>query len=456
MIHLKNCFRIATFNDNGDEFSNKDILIDNGLIKRIDSGIELTTEEAANARIIDCSGFLVIPGLVNCHHHFYQTLTRNIPGAQDAKLFDWLRHLYPIWARLDEEAVYYSTLLACAELLKTGATTTADHLYLYPRGFKGDMTAIQFEAADKLGIRFSPTRGSMTLSEKDGGLPPNHVVQNPDEVISDMRRVIERFHDDSPHAMHKIALAPCSPFSVDEEVMVETAKLAREYGVVMHTHLVETLDEENFCIEKYNRRPLRLMEDWGWVGKDVYFAHGIYFTDDELEILHETRTGICHCPTSNMRLGSGVARIKEMRELGIRLCLGVDGSASNDSSDILGEARNALLLQRVKYGSDALGAREVLHMAIRGGADILGFEGIGQIEAGFAADLAIFDMNALQYAGALSDPVAAIIFSGFCHQTVFTIVNGQIVVEKGVLKGLDEKEIIDSANKASARMIGIG
>lgn len=456
MILLKNCFRIATFNDAGDEFSHRDILIDGSVIDRIDIAIELTTEEAANTRIIDCSDFLVIPGMVNCHHHFYQTLTRNLPCAQDAKLFDWLRHLYPIWARLDEEAVYYSTLLACAELLKTGATTTADHLYLYPKGFSGDMTAIQFEAADTLGIRFSPTRGSMTLSKKDGGLPPDHVVQDSEEVISDMRRVIERFHDDSPRAMHKIALAPCSPFSVDEEVMVETARLAREYGVVMHTHLGETLDEEDFCIENYGRRPLRLMEDWGWVGEDVYFAHGIYFTDDELEILRDTHTGICHCPTSNMRLGSGIARIKDMRDMGIRLCLGVDGSASNDSSDMLGEARNALLLQRVRFGSDALSARDVLKMAIRGGADILGFGGIGQIEVGYAADIAIFDMNSLQYAGALSDPLAAIVFSGFCHQTAYTIVNGQIVVEKGVLKGLDEKEIIDGANKASTKMIGAG
>ena len=453
MILLKNCFHIATFNDSGEEFSGLDILIENGVIKSVERNTVLSEEELSRAQIIDCSRFLVIPGMVNCHHHFYQTLTRNLPGAQDAKLFDWLKHLYPIWARLDEEAVYYSTLLACAELLKTGATTTADHLYLYPKGFAGDMTTIQFEAADRLGIRFSPTRGSMTLSEKDGGLPPDHVVQDASEVVADMTRVIEKFHDSSPTAMHKIALAPCSPFSVDERVMIETAKLAREHKVVLHTHLVETIDEEDFCIEKYGRRPLKLMEDWGWLGDDVYFAHGIYFTDDELGILRETHTGICHCPTSNMRLGSGIARIKEMREMGIRLCLGVDGSASNDSSDMLGEARNALLLQRVKYGSDALSARDVLDIAIRGGADLLGFGGIGRIEPGFAADLALFDMNSLQYAGALSDPLAAIVFSGFCHRTAYTIVNGKIVVKDGNLVGIDENEIIEGANRASSRMI---
>jgi len=452
MLLLKNCYRIATFNDSSDEFQNWDILIEGGVIVKTERNIVLPPENEAKVRVIDCSDYLVIPGLINCHHHFYQTLTRNLPGAQDAKLFDWLVHLYPIWSGLDEEAVYISTLLAVAELLKTGATTTTDHLYLYPEDFSGDMTAIQFEAADRLGIRFSPTRGSMTLSHKDGGLPPDNVVQNADDVIEDMIRVIEKFHDPAPMAMHKIALAPCSPFSVDERVMIETARVAREYGVVLHTHLVETIDEEEFCLEKYGKRPLRLMEDWAWLGRDVYFAHGIHFDDSELEILRETETGICHCPTSNMRLGSGIARIKEMLEMGIRVGLGVDGSASNDSSDLLGEVRNAMLLQRVRYGADALSARQALKMGIIGGADLLGFGGIGRIEPGYAADIAMFDMTSLQYAGAQSDPLAAIVFSGFCHQAAYTIVNGKIVVEDSKLVGIDETEIIQGANRIAKKM----
>ncbi|MBL7075040.1 8-oxoguanine deaminase [candidate division KSB1 bacterium] len=454
MILLKNCFYIATFNDKDDELKNHDILIRENVIEKIAPAIQLFPQELMNTEVIDCSRFLVIPGMINTHHHLFQTLTRNLPGAQNAKLFDWLVYLYPIWGRMDEEAIYYSTLLGSAELLKTGATTTTDQMYLYSEDFKGDMMGIQFEAAARAGIRFSPSRGSMTRGESDGGLPPNHVVQNTEEVIRDMVRVIEKFHDSDPLAMRKIVLAPCSLFSVDEDVMMETAMLGRTHSVVIHTHLAETEDEGIYCLEKYGKRPLALMEGWEWLGEDVYFAHGIWFSDDELKVLEDTNTGISHCPTSNMRLGSGIARVKEMLDMGIRVGLGVDGSASNDSSDILGEVRNAMLAQRVKYGPDALTARQALYMAIRNGADLLKLSRLGKIEEGMGADLALYDMFKLQYAGALEDPLAAIVFSGYNHETAYTIVNGDVVVREGKIVGYDEEEIVERVNAIAGRIVG--
>ena len=453
MILLKNCYYIATFDDEGEEFYGRDILIRGSLIDKIAEDIQLTDDEKSEADVIDCSHFLVMPGMVNTHHHLYQTLTRNLAGAQNAKLFDWLVHLYPIWSRIDEDAVYYSTLLGCAELLLTGATTTTDHLYLYPENFGGDMMSIQFEAAEKLGIRFSPSRGSMTLGRSGGGLPPDDVVQSPDEVLRDMERVAEKFHNSDPLSMKKIVFAPCSPFSVDETVMIESAKLARKHDIVLHTHLAETKDEEQFCLEKYGKRPLELMADWDWLGDDVFFAHGIWFDDGELKILSETNTGISHCPTSNMRLGSGIARIKEMLDMNIRVGLGVDGSASNDSSDMLGEVRNAMLLQRVKYGADAMSARQALKIATRGGAELLKFNKIAQIREGFAADLVMFDLSKMQYSGAKSDPLAAIVFTGFDHSVAYSIVNGKVVVQNGELVGVDVDEISNKVDEISSRML---
>ncbi|MCD6594382.1 8-oxoguanine deaminase [bacterium] len=452
MILLKNCFYIATFDDSADELRGYDILIKGNVIARIEKNIELSPDNAESIRIIDCSHYLVMPGMVNTHHHLYQMLTRNLPGAQNAKLFDWLTYLYPIWAKITPDAVYYSTLLGTAELLKTGATTTADHHYLYPKDFDGDIMSLQFDAAQKIGIRFSPSRGSMTCGQSRGGLPPDSVVQTTDEVIEDMQRVIERFNDVRPLSMSKIILAPCSPFSVDENLMRETAKLAREYNVIMHTHLAETQDEEQYCIDKYGMRPLEEMERLGWLGSDVFFAHGIYFDDDELRILAETDTGISHCPTSNMRLGSGIARIKEMLGLGIRVSLGVDGSASNDTSDMLGEVRNTMLLQRVKYGANAISARQALKIATLGGAKMLGYSTIGKIEPNAGADIVMFDMFDIQHAGGLSDPLATLIFTGYNHETAYTIVDGKIVVENGKLVKIDENEIAARVNEISERL----
>lgn len=456
MILLKNCFHVAAFDDAGSEWKGCDILLKGGVIERIAPSVELTAEENVKAEILDCSKHLVIPGMVNTHHHFYQTLTRNLPGAQNAKLFDWLVHLYPIWARIDAEGVFQSTQLAAAELLRTGATASTDHLYLYPRGFVGDMVELQFEAATRVGMRFCPTRGCMTRGKSAGGLPPDHVVQTPDEVLADMERAVDRFHDPSPLSMRRVILAPCSPFSVEASVMVETAKLARSKGVLLHTHLVETLDEEEYTLKMHGVRPLRLMEEWGWTGPDIFYAHGIHFNDEELEVLRKSGTGVAHCPTSNMRLGSGIARVAEMLRMGIRVGLAVDGSASNDSSDMLGEVRNALLLQRVRYGADALTARDALRVATRGGAALLGLERCGQIREGYAADLALFDLSGPAYAGALSDPVAALVFCGYDHRTDMTIVNGKVVVRGGRVLDLDEEALTARCHAISRRMVSEG
>ena len=453
MILLKNCYHVATFNEAGDELKNHDILIRGNLIAEVAPSIPLQTEEMGGVEVIDCSRLLVMPGMVNTHHHLFQILTRNLPGAQNAKLFDWLSYLYPIWANLDEEGVYYSTLIGAAELLKTGATCSTDHMYLYPAGFEGDIMALQFQAAADIGIRFSPARGSMTLGKSRGGLPPDHVVQSTDEVLNDMARVAETYHDPDPLAMRKITFAPCSPFSVESSVMIETVRLARQYGVVLHTHLVETLDEEEYCLTHYGKRPLALMSDWDWLGADVYYAHGIWFNDEELDLLKETGTGVAHCPSSNMRLGSGVARVTEMAARGIRVGLAVDGSASNDSSDMLGEVRNAMLLQRVRYGSDALSARQSLSLAIGGGLKLLNFDQrLGAISPGMGADLILFDMSKMQYAGALFDPLAAIVFCGYDHQTAYTIVDGKVVIREGKLVGFDEEDLAQKVNDIAWRL----
>ena len=452
MILLKNCYYIASF-DEDKSYYNADILIEGNRMIKIGKGLNVYSNAESELRTIDCSSLVVIPGLVNTHHHFYQTLTRNVKQVQNAKLFDWLIYLYEIWKNIDEEAVYYSSLIAMGELLKTGCTLSTDHHYLYPENFSGDLMGIQFKAAEKLGMRFSPTRGSMSLSKKNGGLPPDSVVQTEAKILEDSLRVIEQYHDASEDSMRKIVLAPCSPFSVTKENMKETAKLARTYRVRLHTHLAETNDEEEFCNEKFGKNPLALMEEVYFVGEDVFFAHGIFFNDDELKVLKETNTSIAHCPSSNMRLGSGIARVREMLDMGINVGIGVDGSASNDSSDMLGELRNAMLLQRVKYGASGLTAVEAFKMGIENGTKILNFPKAGKIKEGWLADLALFNINKLEYTGSLSDPLASLLFTGINHQTEYTIVNGKIVVDKGKLTGEDEDIIIKNGNEIAARLL---
>lgn len=461
MTLLKNCFALyrgGTATSPAERGS--DILIEGNRITRIGSGMPVP----AGARVIDASRHLVMPGLVNTHHHFYQTLTRALPAVQDAKLFDWLTYLYEIWKGVDEDAVHWSSRLAMAELLKTGCTLTTDHHYLYPKGFRDDLPGIQFAAATELGLRFAPTRGSMSRSKKDGGLPPDSVVQDEDRILAECEATIAKYHDPAPDAMRKVSLAPCSPFSVSEASMRDAADLARRLGVRLHTHLAETSDENDFCLRMYGRRPLKLMEDCGFVGKDVWYAHGIFFNDEELKLLARSGTGVAHCPSSNMRLGSGIARVREMLDLGVSVGLGVDGSASNDSSDMLGEARQALLLQRVRAGLPAGGsggmkAGEALSIATEGGARLLGYEKLGRIEEGWIADIALFDVMKLEYAGALSDPAAALLLCGYNHGADHVIVNGELALESGRLvgpgarSGTDEETIRVGADRASRRLL---
>jgi cytosine/adenosine deaminase-related metal-dependent hydrolase len=445
-VLIKQCSRIFQSADKG-ILKDCDILIEGNIIKKIGKLSETQAD-----RVIDGRGRVVIPGLVNSHHHFYQTFTRNLPAVQNAELFEWLVYLYDIWKHLDIDSVYNSSLLAMGELLKTGCTTATDHHYLYPRDIDGDIMATQFAASEKLGMRFSPTRGSMSLSKKDGGLPPDSVVQDEKTILKDSERVIKAYHDGSDFSMKKIVLAPCSPFSVTEALMKDSAALAREYGVRLHTHLAETRDENDFCLQVYGRRPMQVMADCDFLGKDVFFAHGVHFNDEELDVLAETGTHIAHCPTSNMRLGSGICRVTEMIPKSINVGLAVDGSASNDSSDMLGEVRNSLLLQRVHYGAAAVTTADVLKMGTENGARLLGYEKVGRLEEGMAADLAVFNMNKLEYAGALSDPVSALIFSGYNHEAEYTLVNGEIAVDKGKLTGVDEEELKESCMRLSSEL----
>jgi 8-oxoguanine deaminase len=458
VILLKNCYSIL--GPEGKTLEGRDILIEGNRIARVAPGIAARGADARDtgagraAEVIDCSRFVVVPGFVNTHHHFYQTLTRCLPAVQNAKLFTWLKYLYEVWKFIDEEAVYWSSLAAMGELLKTGCTCSLNHHYLYPKGVTADLVGVQLEAASALGIRFCPCRGSMSLGVKDGGLPPDSVVQSEGEILADSARVIEKYHDGSELSMRRVLLAPCSPFSVSEGLMRETARLARMHGVRLHTHLAETADEDEYCLGRYGRRPLRLMTDLGFVGEDVSFAHGIFFTDEELGILARTGTSVAHCPSSNMRLGSGIARVREMLDLGVNVGLAVDGSASNDSGDFLGEMRAALLLQRVKYGADALTARDVFMIATENGARLLGYGKVGAVREGWAADLALFDVHRLEYAGALSDPAAALLFAGFDHGAAFTVVDGRVAVREGRLVGLDEEDVARRVNDVSRRLLG--
>ncbi len=402
--------------------------------------------------VIDGEGKVLLPGFVNTHHHLYQTLFRNVPGASDRELFDWLVFLYERWKGIDEEAVRTSAAIGCCELLLSGATTTSDHFYLFPTGHD-DLFDSEVEGATRAGIRFHPCRGSMSLSKKDGGLPPDSVVQTEDEILRDCQRVIERYHDATPFSMLRIALAPCSPFSVTPDLMRASVQLAEEYQVLLHTHLAETADEETFCLQKFGARPVDYAEEVGWLRDDVWFAHLVHLNQADIEKLSAARVGMSHCPSSNMSLGSGIAPVAELKETGVKVSLAVDGSASNDTSNMIREVRQAMLLQRVRYGTAALSAREALYLATMGGAHVLGREEeIGSIEVGKAADLIAFDLSGIEFAGAHADPLAAVVHCA-ADRVNFAAVNGEFRVREGRLVDESLYDLIARHNAISQRLI---
>jgi len=429
-------------------FKNYELLIKDNIIKKIAPNLKMEAEE-----IIDGSDCFLYPGLINTHHHFYQTLTRNIPQVQNVELFNWLKYLYPIWARLTPQAVYYSSLVAMGELLKTGCTTSVDQLYVFPKDQPRKLLDEEFRAAQEIGIRFYGSRGSMSLSKKDGGLPPDEVVQTEEEILSDSQRVIEKYHDNKPFAMQRVVLAPCSPFSVTESLLKESVKLARSYKVESHTHLAETKDEDEFCQETFGLRPLEYMESVGWLGNDVWFAHCVHLNKSEIDLLAKTGTGVAHCPVSNQKLASGAANIPYMLKKKVTVGLAVDGSASNDSSNMIAELRAAFLMHRLVYGISSMSAEEVLSMATNGGRDILNQPEIGSIEEGKAADMFLVNTKRLGFAGGLSDAVSALVTSGDSQVVDITIVNGKIVVRDGRLLNIDEEKLIEKANNISQGMI---
>lgn len=406
-------------------------------------------------KTIDARGCVVIPGLVNCHHHLYQTLTRTIGTGQGMVLFDWLKFLYPIWAEMTPEAVYTSAKVGLVELVMSGCTTVADHLYLYPNGSKIDD---EIRAAQDVGVRFHPTRGSMSLGESQGGLPPDRICDSEPEIIKDCIRAIETFHDPQPLSMLRIGVAPCSPFSVTENLMRESVELARQYPLVnLHTHLAETVDEDRFCLEMFGKRPLEYAESVNWMGDDVWFAHMVHPNEAEIDWLAKTHSGVCHCPSSNMLLASGIAPVRQMVDNEVRVGLGVDGSASNDGNHMLNEARQAMLLQRVGWPgfesrADRFTAREALELATLGGARVLRRDDIAALEPGKAADFVAFRVDGLQHAGGLSDPLAALLTCA-PGQVWLSVINGQVIVEDGQFLPFELPPLIENHNRLSRMML---
>jgi 8-oxoguanine deaminase len=454
---VKNINLLVTMDPARREIASGGLFIRDGFIEKTGPMAEMP---ATADEILDLKGHLVMPGLVNTHHHFYQTLTRAVPAAQDANLFNWLKTLYPIWAHLTPEAIRVSTKTALAELALSGCTTASDHLYLFPNGSRLDD---EIEAGLEMGLRLHASRGSMSLGESAGGLPPDSVVDSPETILKDSRRLIEAYHDPKPGAMTRIVLAPCSPFSVTGDLMRESAKLARSYGVNLHTHLAETQDEEAFTLQKFGHRPVEYMQTLDWVGGDVWFAHSVHVKPDEIEVYKRTGCGVAHCPNSNMRLASGIAPIHEFMQAGIRLGLGVDGSASNDSSHMLAEVRQAMQLARLRAalsgaslsGGESLPlltARQALEMATLGGASVLNREDIGSLEPGKCADFIAVKLDRLELTGALHDPLAALVFCTSMNVD-YSYVGGKPVVEQGNLVNLDLPNHIAAHNRIAKEML---
>lgn len=442
---IRNAAVVLTMDDADAEIADGALYAVDGMITRVGPTADLP---ATADTVIDARGMLIMPGMVNTHHHFFQTLTRCM--AQDSNLFGWLTTLYPIWANLTPEAVYVSSRTAIAELMLSGCTTSSDHTYIWPSGARLDD---QIRAAQELGFRFHAARGSMSVGRSNGGLPPDHVVEAEAAILADSQRLIEQYHDPAPGAMLRIVLAPCSPFSVSLDLMRESLALARSYGVHSHTHLAETLDEEQYCLATFGRRPVELIEDLGWVGPDVWHAHVVHPSPAEIARLGHSCTGIAHCPSSNMRLASGIAPIKALIGAGARVGLGVDGSASNDGSHMLSEARMAMLLQRVQGDPAIMGAREALRLATRGGAAVLGRADIGQLAPGMCADVIGYRLDRVGYAGAaVHDPVAALIF---CQPVGvdLSVIHGQVRVRDGAILGVDLDALVAQHNAVARQLV---
>jgi len=443
--------------DHHQEIADGGLFIRNGFIEKVAPTSDLPTSAD---EILDLAGHILLPGLINTHHHFYQTLTRAVPAAQDANLFNWLKTLYPIWARMNPDDIRISTQTALAELALSGCTTASDHLYLFANGSRLDDEIL---AAREVGVRLQASRGSMSLGTSKGGLPPDSVVEDEDFILEDSQRLIQKYHDYNPGAMTQIVLAPCSPFSVTPQLMRQSAQLARQYNVHLHTHLAETKDEELFCQEKFGYRPVAYMEALDWIGADVWFAHSVHVNHSEIELYGHTGCGVAHCPSSNMRLASGIAPILEMLKYGVKVGLGVDGSASNDSSHMLAEVRQAMLLSRLGAGvagaslssqpaPPLMTARQALELATRGSAAVLGRADLGSLEVGKCADFFAVDLNQLEYSGALHDPVAALVFCSPVRAN-YTVVGGEFVVKEGKLATLELPKLIERHNQAAKRLL---
>jgi cytosine/adenosine deaminase-related metal-dependent hydrolase len=441
---------LMTGNVLGQELRDAYVVVDDNVITVIGTGAPVLDSPAD--RVVSGARMLMMPGFVNTHHHLYQTLFRNVPQVEHAKLFDWLTFLYEHWKYIDEEAVYTSAQVGICEMLKTGVTTTTDHLYLYPYGNNAIIDA-EIRAARDVGVRFHPTRGSMSLSKKDGGLPPDSVVQTDEEILVESERVIHRYHDRGRYAMTRIALAPCSPFSVTTDLMRQTAALAEREDVLIHTHLAETQDEEKFCLQTFGFRPVDYMEEVNWLTPRSWFAHIVWASDADIHKLSEHTCGMAYCPASNMRLGSGIAPVTVMKQTNMRIGIGVDGSASNDTNSFIGEVRLATLLQRVKYGADALTSREALAMASMGGARVLRMDSdIGSIEVGKAADLIMWDLDTLEFAGGLHDPFTAPVMCD-AKQVSLNMVNGKILIENGQFTNIDVRALAARQNTIAEHLM---
>ena len=443
---VKHIHTLATMNDAGQVLNDAALIAQDGVIRWLGATAELP--EMPADEVLDLRGHVVMPGMVNTHHHMFQSLTRVI--AQDNELFDWLVTLYPIWRNLRSQHIYTSAKLAMAELILSGCTTSSDHLYIYPN----DVTLEdEIRAAQEIGMRFHAARGSMSLGQSKGGLPPDSVVEDEKRILKVTQEAIERWHNPARHSLLRVVVAPCSPFSVTRDLMREAADLARSYGVSLHTHLAENVKDIDFSLAQFGYRPGDYAQDVGWVGDDVWHAHCVKLNGEEIGLFARTHTGVCHCPSSNMRLASGVAPIRAMLDAGVKVGLGVDGSASNDSGHLLSEARQAMLLQRVASENPAqLSAHEALRMATRGGASVLGRDDIGWLGVGMSADLVAYRLDQIAYAGAQHDPVAALVF---CQPASvdYSVIHGRVVVREGHLTTLDLPVLVEQHNKLSRQLI---